>query len=319
MAKNNLFLGMAKGKIGDVVFYRRNGEQISRSRNRQPANPKSVGQQYQRAIMATILRAYSAGKAIFDHSFQSVKFGGDSQSHFLKINLNKLRGAVSNDIASGASAATSVGRVVAPGITSPVPFSYIISEGTYDQYLFSYNAGYSLPAAQSAETVAAYAARVGLIAGDIYTLCFFGVDDTTVLFNAAPSENDPLAKQFRCQFMFVRMTVKAGLDAVTDAVATYGQLFTFAKSTVIPGIVDSTPIDEVLDISQLTGTKFANGALGMIRSRDNEDLRSNTTMELIGIDNVGIASFYLQDAWSRSASLRESAYILEGGGFQTGV
>lgn len=319
MAKNNLFLGMAKGKIGDVVFYRRNGEQISRSRNRQPANPKTVGQQYQRAIMATVLRAYSAGKAIFDHSFQTVKFGVDSQSHFLKINLNKLRGAVSNDIASGASAATSVGRVVAPGITSPVPFSYIISEGTYDQYLFSYNAGYSLPAAQTSETVAAYAARVGLIAGDIYTLCFFGVDDTTVLFNAAPDANDPLAKQFRSQFMFVRMTVKANLDAVTDAVANYGQLFTFSKSTIIPGIDTTTAIGEVLDISQLTGTKFANGALGMIRSRDNEDLRSNTTMELIGIDNVGIASFYLQDAWSRAASLRESAYILEGGGFQTGV
>jgi hypothetical protein len=209
--------------------------------------------------------------------------------------------------------------VVAPGITSPVPFSYIISEGSYDQYLFSYNAGYSLPAALSAETVAAYAARVGLIAGDIYTLCFFGIDDTTVLFNATPDANDPLAKQFRCAFTFVRMTVKAGLENITDAVATYGQLFSFSKSTVIPGIVDSTPIDEVLDISQLTSAKYVNGALGMIRSRDNEDLRSNTTMELIGMDNVGIASYYLQDAWSRQSSLRESAYILEGGGFPTGV
>ena len=319
MAKDNLFLGMARGKIGDVVFYHRNGEQISRSRNRQPANPKTVGQQYQRAIMATILRAYSAGKAIFDHSFQSVKFGGDSQSHFLKINLNKLRGAVSNDIGSGASAATCVGRVVAPGITSPVPFSYIISEGTYDQFLFSYNAGYSLPAAQTSETVAAYAARVGLIAGDIYTLCVFAVNDDFVLFNAAPDANDPLAKQFQSGFFFVRMTVKAGLDAVTDAVATYGQLFTFSKSTVVPGIVDSTPINEVLDISQLTDTRNSNGALGMIRSRDNEDKRSNTTMELIGMDNVGIASYYLQDAWSNQSSLRDSAYILEGGGFPTGV
>lgn len=319
MAKDNLFLGMAKGKIGDVVFYRRNGEQISRSRNRQPSNPKTVGQQYQRAIMATVLRAYSAGKAIFDHSFQSVKFGGDSQSHFLKINLNKLRGAVSNDIGSGASAATSVGRVVAPGITSPVPFSYIISEGSYNQYLFSYNAGYSLPAAQTSETVAAYAARVGLIAGDIYTLCVLAVNDSVVLFNAAPDLNDPLAKQFQSSFFFVRMTVKANLDTVTDAVATYGQLFEFDKSTVVPGLGGTTPINEVLDISQLTDTRNSNGALGMIRSRDNEDLRSNTTMELIGIDNVGIASYYLQDAWSRQASLRDSAYILEGGGFQTGV
>lgn len=315
MAKDNLFLGQAKGKIGDVVFYRRNGEQISRSRNRNPSNPKSIGQQYQRAIMATILRAYSAGKAIFDHSFQSVKFGGDSQSHFLKINLNKLRAAVTNDIGAGASAVESVGRVVAPGITSPVPFSYIISEGTYDQYLFSYNAGFSLPAAVSSETVAAYAARVGLIAEDIYTLCVYAVDENTPLFNAAPGDTDPLAIQFRTQFYFVRLTVKTGLESNTDAVATYGQLFNIDKSQPVPGLVESTPITELLDIDQLFNTKYSAGALGMIRSRDNEDLRSNTTMELIGMDNVGISSYYLQAAWNRLSPLRDSAYILEGGGF----
>lgn len=124
-----------------------------------------------------------------------------------------------------------------------------------------------------------------------------------------------MAVQFRTQFFFVRLTVKSGLEANTDAVATYGQLFDIDKSQPVPGLVASTPISELLDIDQLTDTKYSAGALGMIRSRDNEDLRSNTTMELIGIDDVGISSYYLQAAWNRQSPLRDSAYILEGGGF----
>ena len=70
MAKGNLFQGMGRGKVGDVVFSRLNGEQISRVRNRHPKNPRSNSQLFQRAIMATVMQAYSAGKAIFDHSFE---------------------------------------------------------------------------------------------------------------------------------------------------------------------------------------------------------------------------------------------------------
>ena len=43
------------------VFSRLNGQQVSRVRNRNPKNPRTNAQLYQRAIMATVMQAYSAG------------------------------------------------------------------------------------------------------------------------------------------------------------------------------------------------------------------------------------------------------------------
>ena len=74
MAKGNMLQGMARGKVGDVVFSRLNGQQISRVRNRQPYNPRTNKQLIQRAIMATVMLGYSAGKEIFNHSFQGKRW-----------------------------------------------------------------------------------------------------------------------------------------------------------------------------------------------------------------------------------------------------
>lgn len=91
MAKGNLLLGMGQGSIGDITLYRRSGKQISRARARQVKNPKSEAQRVQRVILATAAKAYSAAKAICNHSYQGVSYGADSQAKFLSLNLDMLR------------------------------------------------------------------------------------------------------------------------------------------------------------------------------------------------------------------------------------
>lgn len=98
MAKGNMFLGMSRGSVGDVTFYRSHGNQVARARNRQPANPKTVAQVIQRMILATASKAYSRMKGIVDHSFQGVQYGGVSQSYFLKRAMDDLRTWVSQTI-----------------------------------------------------------------------------------------------------------------------------------------------------------------------------------------------------------------------------
>ena len=98
MAKGNMFLGMSRGSVGDVTFYRNRGNQVARARNRQPANPKTEAQVIQRMILATASRAYSRMKGIVDHSFQGVQYGGVSQSYFLKRAMDDLRTWVSQTI-----------------------------------------------------------------------------------------------------------------------------------------------------------------------------------------------------------------------------
>lgn len=91
MAKGNMLLGYARGKVGDLVFTRRNGEQVTRPRVRVVNNPKTEGQQIQRMIFASVIAAYSRMKSICDHSFEGVKYGADSQAQFMSENLKRLR------------------------------------------------------------------------------------------------------------------------------------------------------------------------------------------------------------------------------------
>lgn len=91
MSKGNMLLGMARGKVGDLVFTRRNGEQITRPRVRVVNNPKTEGQQIQRMIFASCIWAYQKLRSVCDHSFEGVKYGADSQAKFMSENLKALR------------------------------------------------------------------------------------------------------------------------------------------------------------------------------------------------------------------------------------
>lgn len=90
MAKGNLFLGLGRRSVGDVVLYRRNGEQVSRVRVRKIANPKSDGQALQRSYMAAVSSFYSFFKSPLEKSWQGLN-KSQSQSAFLKANANLVR------------------------------------------------------------------------------------------------------------------------------------------------------------------------------------------------------------------------------------
>ena len=100
MAKGNLFLGQARGKVGDLVFSRSLGKQIVRSRATSVANPKTYGQNAQRCILASVAKAAAALTPIVDHSFASITYGAESVRHFRKINMNKMRDAYLNNSGS---------------------------------------------------------------------------------------------------------------------------------------------------------------------------------------------------------------------------
>lgn len=121
MAKGNLFLGHARGKVGDVVFSRAYGKQITRARASQVANPRTLGQNTQRCILATIAKTAAALTPIVDHSFANVTYGAESVRHFRKINMDKLRQSYLADGADGFNMVAKGGGFLAG--------QYIISEG----------------------------------------------------------------------------------------------------------------------------------------------------------------------------------------------
>ena len=91
MAKGNMLLGYSRGSVGDLTFYRRNAQQITRARARVVKNPKTLAQQMQRAIMRTSVEAYKVIKEICDHSWEGVAYGANSYAEFQKQNMAMLR------------------------------------------------------------------------------------------------------------------------------------------------------------------------------------------------------------------------------------
>lgn len=86
-----MLLGFSRGSIGDLTFYRRNSQQVTRARARVVKNPKTLKQQMQRAIMRTSVEAYKVIKEICDHSFEGVAYGANSYAEFQRQNMAMLR------------------------------------------------------------------------------------------------------------------------------------------------------------------------------------------------------------------------------------
>lgn len=124
-----MLLGQARGKVGDIVFSRTNGQQVVRARSAQVKNTKTTAQTLQRIVMNTVSQAYSFMLPICDHSFEGVKVGQDTMSAFMKRNLNLIRRRIvqareQNGSLAGIYSFTPVGsKVFALN-------NYIMSEGT---------------------------------------------------------------------------------------------------------------------------------------------------------------------------------------------
>ena len=316
--------GMGRGAIGDIVLTRINGEQVSRVRNRNPRNPKSPAQMYQRAIMATVMQAYSAGKSVFNHAFQGKSVGKDCQSLFMSLNLKRLRTQLAHEVFDDVLADDLTAHCVYPGSISPVPNAYQISKGTYEQTAFtaevvSNGVRFTLPQPNQNETIASYCWRVGLIPDDYYTFCFF-LSGENVLYEAPSAYEDPLGQVFDCQFGFARLHVRHGVLSDEHHVADWIDIFEIDETDNCAPTFIYGPITSGITLEALDYQQNGAGSLGCIRSRKDKDLRSTSFMFCpswgeVGINEFGLCAPYVLESWQAgTASLGDSDLVLEGGG-----
>lgn len=125
MAKGNIILGYLRGSIGDITFFRANGQQLSRARNRAPANPRTVGQMDQRAKMACAVKFFTqVGANFFKYAFEGKKDKESYFNAFVKNNIylggyiGKQASRVSDFPALGA---WQISAGTLPEITAPFP------------------------------------------------------------------------------------------------------------------------------------------------------------------------------------------------------
>lgn len=317
MAKGNLFLGMGRGSVGDVTFYRADGQQLSRARNRKPRNPKTNAQLIQRAISATVVQAYKAGSVIFDHSFEGKSVPAGSQRAFLGTNMRKLREQILSEMNS-ANPRETVSRVVSPRSVYPVPNSYRISEGSLIQNLF-------VPAldegdhiimkpvdALQNETVSAFLSRLTIVPGEIFTMCSFGA--------ITDNDFDTSLVSGQCTFGFMRLTVKTAAASLATLVsaATYQDVFDIdSAGAVLPA---GRLLSQGISVADLDITGTDHGSIGVIRSDENSGKRSTSDMytpnqvqEGLDMNVWAVVPTNLLASWSQESGTVDSELILEGG------
>lgn len=174
MAKGNMLLGFSRGSVGDLTFYRRNAQQITRARARVVKNPKTLAQQMQRAIMRTSVEAYKVLKEICDHSWEGIAYGANSYAEFQKQNMAMLRRLAAEGgentksfIPSGFNGLVSMPWVLSKGTISWVGIKdFSANEGVY----IYFNGFFAEAQAIDTITYKAVADALGLRQGDQITL-----------------------------------------------------------------------------------------------------------------------------------------------------
>ena len=88
MAKSNSFFGLRTGSTKSLTFQIYRGQQITKDRVSDVANPRSTLQMEQRSKLPLVAAARSALKGLVDHSWEGVPYGEQSLRTFSSKNLS---------------------------------------------------------------------------------------------------------------------------------------------------------------------------------------------------------------------------------------
>lgn len=347
MAKSKSFFGLRRGSTKSHTYSILNGQQITKDRVQTVANPKTQKQQFQRAIMATVMAAYSEMKAIEDHAFEGKKKGSECQREFMSRNLVAMRNAFKQYQDGGVSAGSQEFFAVGPKTPTVLPAAWIISHGTLENtesFVYEENGHLiriPLPPLSEAGSggktlnygVAADA--MGIVPGMVVTFLCITRNSAGRIFSVADEDyagyND--FKFGYCRYVVSQFDRSKDITSATgDATAVAGLVYEFlediadARST--SSFVDSLENivvngnylegDAELILSGAGFDETLTLAIGSITSMVDEDLRSTSQMTVRKIDNagaiVGLDWQYVPAAWQNAGgSLGQSDLYLEGG------
>lgn len=233
MAKGNFILGQVTGSVGDITFWRTGGEQLSRSRNRRPANPRTTPQLLSRVYLKTASLAYSVLAYNFgNQTFQGATIGAENQRRFLSRNIQNLRTRVENgeegdmNFAGKNTVNAPLNRYVVSEGSLTDPLAVIESNGVELQH--------PIAASGSIPTYAEVCAGLGLPAGAQLTFVTIGKTNDGLMgavyrsrIILSPSDGD-MSTPFIVGGNINKPNIKNEYSTVTAAVTFSSDLLRFA-------------------------------------------------------------------------------------------
>lgn len=232
MAKSRSFFGLRRGSTKSLTFSVYEGKQVTKDRVTEVKNPRTPSQMEQRMHMATALAVYSAGKEIFDHSFQGVTYGAKSMNKFLADNVKLIR---DNYIAAGTDFQENIYQNKAA-----LAGKYKVSEGTlpaFDASAVSFNSAngalrLTIGVAESL-TVGAVKSYLGLGAGDYATIFALIHGTGQITLGSKVQANE-------ANIVICRMYIPEAADDTAVTAENFAEIFTFEKKNVNSVTLTST-------------------------------------------------------------------------------
>lgn len=301
-----MLLGTTRGKLGDVVFYRRNGKQAQRTRVT-PSNPKSEAQCKNRMLMHTLSTAASRLKKVVDHSFEGVRYGQKSTNHFIKINHAMAKAIAAK---TAASIPDGIGKSFClKGANNLALLNYEISRGQLsmkDYAIFTDLAnvrgaellgtkfGNLLGNMSSAADYETKLAELGLVPGDQLTIVAVATTGTeAAAYEATGATADEMYVEFArivfknsdeidfsAPFAFFQETGDTGFFAINPSVAVLQRTSEWVGNVVFTAEETTSGSTSNIAVSVKTSGNLTLMAMGLIRSQLGETgwLRSNARL-----------------------------------------
>lgn len=137
MAQSKSFFGLRRGSTKSLTFSVYNGKQVTKDRVNEVKNPRSSMQMSQRAVMSTVIKAYSSMRDICNHSFEGIPYGQKTMNTFISENINMIRKEVPkvnlsewNGLAVPNSYLISRGSLPSVSLETSGPFVHIVAKPT---------------------------------------------------------------------------------------------------------------------------------------------------------------------------------------------
>lgn len=348
MAKSKSFFGLRRGSTKSHTYSILYGQQITKDRVQTVANPKTQKQQFQRAIMATVMAAYSEMKEIVDHAFQGKKKGSENQREFMSRNLVAMRNAFLSYQDNNTAVASQKFFSVGPKTPTVLPAEWILSHGTMEEQRFlDYEDGdhkfYTPDLVSYHESSSGFESTVGEIASD------FGiVPGMQITFLCVNATNGPRIYEvdsanyagyhdwkFRyCRLVFKNYDASTIVGSATQDISSLvldflSKAIDTDKST--PAVVEALnnqldvdedtshfKIDAEILLSSAGFDETLTGGIGIITSIVDGVERSSSKMQVRSTANraqaLGLSWNWVPLAWQNAgANLGESELYLEGG------
>ena len=348
MARSKSFFGLRRGSTKSHTYSILNGQQITKDRVQTVANPKTQKQQFQRAIMATVMAAYSEMKAIEDHAFQGKKKGSENQREFMSRNLVAMRNAFLQYQSEGTAANAQKFWAVGPKTPTVLPCEWIISHGTMEeQTLFTFDDGnfsfrtpnivnYRTESGGLTSTLGEIADDLGVIPGMQITFICINATNGPRIYQVDPAN---YGGYHDFKFRFCRLAFKYfdRDEVVTVATANFSSLFnefflkaidtTRSTPSLVSELYEEGTVEDGEHYLKIDANSLLMGAafdetltagLGIITSMVDQDLRSTSKMLVRSVNytgpGTGLGWSYVPLAWQLNADgLGQSDLYLEGG------